>query len=84
MESSLIIIFMEKELINGLMEESIQVIGERIKCMAGVFSNGQMVGDTKANTLMIRRKVMEHLNGQTVKNILDNGRMVNSMAKDNL
>lgn len=38
----------DMEFINGLMEESLQVIGEIIRCMELVFSSGQMVEDMRA------------------------------------
>lgn len=56
-ENSRIIIFMEKDFINGATADLMMAIGSSIKCMAKEFSSGKTEESTKVNTMMIRNKV---------------------------
>lgn len=64
---------MAKECTLGLMGDNSMVIGRTIKCMALVFSDGQMEDSMKENILMIRRKVVESSLGQMVESMMENG-----------
>lgn len=75
-------IYKDKELINGQMEEFIQVNGMRTKCMDLVYSHGVMAKNMKENMSMIKKKVMEYSLGQMGNNIEDIGKTVNNMVKD--
>lgn len=70
---SLIIIFMDKVGIGGLMVGNIVAIGNATRCMVRVYSLGQMAENTTDNTLTIRNKDMAYLHGQTDANTMDTG-----------
>lgn len=67
---------------SGLMVELMMENGLITRWKALELSLGQMVGDTKDNTLMIKNTVKAHLSGQTVVNILVNGTKANSMVSE--
>ena len=70
---SLIIIFMDRENIDGQIIGNIQEIGSIIKCMEQVFLHGLMAENTKVNILMTKNKVMVCLLGQMEDNMMDIG-----------
>jgi len=59
----MIIIFMEKEHILGVIKEFIRETGKIIKWMAKVNFYGLMAEDTLGDIKMIKKKVLEYLNG---------------------
>lgn len=67
---------------SGKMEEFTRVIGNKITCMDKVFTSGQMVENTKAATLMIKKKVMEFTHILTGAAIKETGTMVSNMARE--
>ena len=69
---------MVQENIHGLMEDPMLEVEKTIKCTEKVYLNGLMEGDMKVNTLKIRNKDMDSLNGQMAVNIMANG-WVNSV-----
>ena len=73
---------MDKEHINGMIRGNLLEIGRIIKWMVRVFLFGQMEGNMKGNIKMIKKKVMESLNGMEENNIKDIGKMGNNMEKD--
>ena len=77
----LIIIFMVKANIFGLMEENMKEIGNSIKQMGKEFLNGMMEGNIVGNIKMIKIMDMVFLNALMEKNIKDFGRMENKMEK---
>jgi hypothetical protein len=70
---------MEKESINGVMEDNIVDNGEIIKWKVEEFSHGQIIEDTKVNTMMIRKKAMVYSSGPTEEDMKESGRMASSM-----
>lgn len=72
----------EKAFILGLTTENLKEIGEPIKCMEKVLSNGPTVESTLASMLMIRKKAMENLSGPMVDATEESGLMENSMARE--
>lgn len=82
MDNSIRIIFMVLASMSGLMVELMMENGLITRWKALELSLGQMVGDTKDNTLMIKNTVKAHLSGQTVVNILVNGTKANSMVSE--
>jgi hypothetical protein len=67
------IIYMVKDVINGQMDDLIQVIGSKIKCMARVYLLGLMAEFTKANMYMIKNRDMVFSHGQMEELIKDIG-----------
>jgi len=63
LENFMIIIFMEKELILGVIEGFSKEIGKTIKWMVKENFYGLMEGDILEDIVMIKKKVMESLNG---------------------
>ena len=55
------------------MEDPMLEVEKTIKCTEKVYLNGLMEGDMKVNTLKIRNKDMDSLNGQMAVNIMANG-----------
>jgi hypothetical protein len=49
--------------------------------MDKVFSHGQMVAVTKANTMKIKSMGLVYIHGRTADNTLVNGKMGSNMAK---
>lgn len=80
-ESLLIIIFKEKEFINGLIKENILEIGKIIKWMGMEFLLGKMDVNTKVSIVMIGSMDMVNFFGQMVVFIKVSGKMEDSMAK---
>jgi hypothetical protein len=72
---------MEQEFMYGLKIVNIKDNGQIIKCMAKVKYNGLMVKFIKANMIMIKNKVWEHLYGLMEGNIMDNGKTVSNMEE---
>ena len=70
---SLIITFMDKEDIDGLMAVNIVVIGNVIRCMDKECSLGPMVVNMMGSTSMIRNKVMVYLHGPMAASIMEHG-----------
>lgn len=68
-----IIIFMEKDNINGMMEDNIQEIGYKIKCMEMEYLNRRMEDNILENIKMIKKKDQGNQFGLTGKNFMDNG-----------
>lgn len=73
--------FMEMVSTSGQMAESTMDNGLTIKWKDRVPLLGVMDVDTSDNIKMIRNTDKEHLSGQMVENILENGTKANSMAK---
>lgn len=80
-ETLLIIIFMVREHMNGLMEENIKVNGQIIRWKGMANLLGKMEKYLQENTKMIKKKDMEYSNGQMERNIEDNGKMENNMVQ---
>lgn len=72
---------MEKDAINGQMDDLIQEIGFKIKCMAKVCLLGLMAEFTKANMYMIKNRDMVFSHGQMGEPIKGIGKMENNMEK---
>lgn len=64
---------MVREFTDGQMGEFMMELGKIIKCMVMVSLLGQMVEDTKENTLKIKSKVKEHSNGLMEENTQEDG-----------
>jgi len=62
--NSIIIIYMGKVFIPGLIIGNMKVNGEQIKCMEKEILHGLMVENMLENMLMIKRKAMANLYGQ--------------------
>ena len=60
---------------------STTVNGTITRCTAMEFLNGQMEGNMKDNTKVIKNMVKVHFIGQMEESILEDGRMENSMEK---
>ena len=69
----MIIIFMEGVSTPGVMEVSMMENGRKTRWMEKASLLGSTIEDTKASTEMIRRKVMESSNGETVAAIKASG-----------
>ena len=65
----------------GRMVECTKVNGNKIKCMEMVFLLGVMGKNTKVDTKMIKKKVMEYLHGQMAVLIKEFGKKGNNMDK---
>lgn len=72
------------ESVNGLMEKLIKVIGWIIRKMGWGFLNGLMDVNIEDTIETIKNMVKVLMYGLMVENILDNGKMINVMEKDNM
>lgn len=81
-DNSKIITFMEVEFISGAMNVNSMVNGQIIKCTVKEHSLGKMEENMLEGMSMTRKKEMEYSFGLTVVNTMDNGKMVNNMAKE--
>ena len=72
--------FMELVFISGLTEEVTRVNGAKIIWRVSELTSGRMAVYILANTLMIRNRDMEYINGKTTANTQDIGLMESSMV----
>lgn len=80
MESSVIIISMDMDRINGQMADTLTVTGSTTKCMDMEYLNGKTVGDTKESIKMIRKRVLVFSLGQMAGSTEESGEMGNRMG----
>ena len=73
---------MEKVHISGPTVENSTASGKTTKCMAEDCLSGLMAGPTKANTTMIRKRVMDFSCGRTTGSMTDTGRKVNRKVSE--
>ena len=78
----MIIIFMDLELMNETMEESLWENGKTIKWMDKEFSRGKMGVVIQDNMLMTKNKVSESSHGLTAEDMKGNDIMENKMEKE--
>lgn len=81
-ENLLLIIYMVKEYINGLINVNTQVIGKKIRWMVMEYLLGKMVANIKDNIWMIKNMDLVNFFGQMVECIKDIGKMVDNMEKE--
>ncbi len=67
---------------NGLTEDNMKGNGKTTKCTVKVSSRGEMEGDMRVITSMIKKKVLECLNGLMVENTSANGKMENKTDRE--
>jgi hypothetical protein len=60
------------------------VIGKITKCTEKAYLNGLMADSTKVNILKTKNKGMVYLPGLTVGNTMENGSIINNMAKESM
>ena len=72
-------IFMAKERINGVMEDSMKANGEKIECIIGEYLNGQMVDNILVSMSTIKKKAMVYFDGLEEEVIEATGEKENSM-----
>ena len=73
---------MVMESMNGSMDGSMKVNGEKIICMEQASISGRMADDMRGTILMIRSMGMASTLGQTVDSIKETGCTGNKMAKE--
>lgn len=78
---SLKIILMVRVTICGRTAVNTWASGNKIRCMAMVFSHGQMASGMRVSTIKIKKKATEYFIGLMVANTMVAGRMANSMEK---
>ena len=76
--------FTAKAFIFGLTNASSKVIGKITKCTEKAYLNGLMADSTKVNILKTKNKAMVYLPGLTVGNTMENGSIINNMAKESM
>jgi len=83
-ENSMITTSTERDSINGLIREHLQVIGSSIKCMVLEFSPGLMEENTKGNIMMIKNRGKGSLFGLMGENMMGVGMMASSMGLEHI
>lgn len=80
-EIYIIMIYKEKECIDGQIIKHMMETGIIIKCKELVKLYGQMVEPMKESIMMIKKMVLEYLYGQILEDMKDNGKTDYNMVK---
>jgi hypothetical protein len=83
-ESLIMVKYKDLEFVDGLMVKTSKDTGWITKKVVRVYSNGLMVDNIKVLIEMIKNMVLAGIYGQITENILDNGRTIKDMEKDNI